>query len=464
MLSWRLSTCWRSIGVLRYRFGAIRAFNTSSEDSKFGDLIRKFGIKPAIGTRCFSGNIWEKLLAIHNAGFMGVEIDLEDLRKVESLDEVYKYCCELNLVVTGVQPFRNLGGWYCNEEFYAKIDELKKTFIIMNQLCTDKLIICSNVLRLPSSDMDTIVRQFKTASQLAAKRGIRLAYENLSWATNVKTVEKLCEIVENVDEPNFGICLDSFHIHVNQSRLDDLPILKLKLFGVQLCDAPTLTLTDLPFYAENYRVFPFQGNFPNLVEDLEIIHNTKFDGWLTLEVFNKCLIDSNQNLLVAEDGMRSLIYLQGKYSDKTFKTNYFPPVKINLVQLHRAPGNNSSAGVVEYTDAGFKDITVVTSDTENLNTRLTNLAYHEYMEKNNITVATECLSPITELRLEVYDPFEYNQWVFFLKTCFNMEPISSPENRATDIGLPRTQAFGYPDGNGLKVTLNIKNHELELVE
>lgn len=436
---------------------------TKSSPNKFDDMINKLKIKPAIGTQCFNGDIWEKLFAIHSAGFKGVEIALSDLKKVESLNDVYNYCSKLGLKVTGVQPFRNLGGWNCDEEFYAKIDELKKTFIIMNQLMTDKLVICSNVLPESSSDMHKIIKQFRTASHLADLRGIKLAYENVSKAKNVSTLEKICDIVEKVNEPNFGICLDSFHTHMHKSSLSKLPILKQKLFSVQLCDSPNIKADDLQFYARNYRVFPFQGNFDDLVEDIEIIHNTKFDGWLTLEVFNKFDCDSTKNLSRAEDGMRSLVYLQGKYSDHKFGTNYFPDLTINLIEMKNGDYSQESS-IPVVTD--ISDITIVTEDLNQLQQTFDNLSYQDYLQENNIQLKKYDpkleKNSIKELILQVKNQFHYNQWVFFLKACFKMEQLDDAGNLSSDIGLTRTQMFGYQGKSGLKVKVNVIDYDINV--
>ncbi|CAN3376156.1 hypothetical protein DIURU_003761 [Diutina rugosa] len=430
--------------------------SASGRTRKFDRMIQELKIKPSIATVCFSGNLWEKLLSIHNAGFQGVELTPSDVAEIEYLPDIYDYCVDLDLKVTALQPFRDLGGWNCNEEFYAKIDELKKFFIIMNQLCTNMLIIGANTLPHPSDDMNIIVDQFRTASRLAANRGIKLAYESVSWATNVHTLEKLCEIVEKVDEPNFGICIDSFHINMHRPTIEKLNILKEKLFSVQLCDAPNLKLTDLAYFAKHYRVLPFQGNFPSLIEDLKVVHDTGYDGYLTLEIFNQTMVDSHKNRAVAEDAMRSLIYLQGSYSDRYLNTNYFPPVKVDAISLGHSYG---SAGSIRLYD--MKNLAIVTQQVDDLRTNMINMSYENRMDNQEIVLSNQAHSSsyITQAIVEVQDMFQYNRLVLFLRTCFKMDPIPHPLNRYNDINLPRTQAFGYESG-GLTVVINVINYDL----
>ncbi|CAN3357430.1 hypothetical protein DICA3_C10682 [Diutina catenulata] len=434
---------------------SVRAY--SGRTRKFDHMIEKLGIKPSIATPCFSGSLWDKLLAIHNAGFQGVELTPKDVAEIEYLPAIYDYCEELDLKITALQPFRDLGGWNCNEEFYGKIDELKKFFIIMNQLMTDTLIIGANTLPHPSDDMEVIVGQFRTASRLAANRGIKLAYESVSWATNVHNLEKLCDIVERVDEPNFGICIDSFHLNMHRSTLERLSMMREKLFSVQLCDAPNLKLSDLAFFARNYRVLPFQGNFPTLVDDLALVHSTGYEGYLTLEIFNQTMVESHQNRAVAEDAMRSLLHLQGTYSDKYRGTSLFPPVRVESLSLPNSYGRDRSIRLYD-----MKNLAFVTPQPQNLRTNIINLAYEDRMDHQGIVVVQKAQndSNITEAIIEVRDMFEYNRLVLFLRTCFKMTAVSHPLNRYNDFNLPRTQAFGYDDGDGLVIVINVIDYDL----
>jgi hypothetical protein len=41
---------------------------------------------------------------------------------------------------------------------------------------------------------------------------VQIAYEPMGWCTYVKTWETALELIEKVDRPNIGLCLDTFHI------------------------------------------------------------------------------------------------------------------------------------------------------------------------------------------------------------------------------------------------------------
>jgi 4-hydroxyphenylpyruvate dioxygenase len=82
-------------------------------------------------------------------------------------------------------------------------------------------ILGTNLIAIPSTflpaevtsgDLDLITADLREVADLCAPEGIQLAYENLAWGTYVDTWEQAYEIVQLVDRPNFGICLDTFNI------------------------------------------------------------------------------------------------------------------------------------------------------------------------------------------------------------------------------------------------------------
>ena len=41
---------------------------------------------------------------------------------------------------------------------------------------------------------------------------VRIAYEGVAWGKYFDTWQSTWELVKKVDRPNFGLCLDTFHI------------------------------------------------------------------------------------------------------------------------------------------------------------------------------------------------------------------------------------------------------------
>ena len=93
------------------------------------------------------------------------------------------------------------------------------------------------------------------------------------------------EAVRRADHPAIGLVLDSFHIFARKTDLTPIrSIPRERIFLVQLADAPMLDMDSLS-WSRHFRNFPGQGDLP-LVDFMEALQATEFDGLLSLEIFN----------------------------------------------------------------------------------------------------------------------------------------------------------------------------------
>ncbi len=91
--------------------------------------------------------------------------------------------------------------------------------------------------------------------------------------------------MRRANHPAVGIILDTFHIlarNLDLSAIAKIP--KEKIFLVQVADAPLLEMGVLP-WSRHFRSFPGQGQLP-LARFMQVLGETRYDGWLSLEVFN----------------------------------------------------------------------------------------------------------------------------------------------------------------------------------
>lgn len=101
--------------------------------------------RTSIATVCVSGHLLDKLTAISEAGFDGVEIFENDLLHYPgSRQDVYNVCQELGLKIEMYQPFRDLEGAPNEEELKRSLDRLERKFQWMDELHTDLILLCSN--------------------------------------------------------------------------------------------------------------------------------------------------------------------------------------------------------------------------------------------------------------------------------------------------------------------------------
>jgi len=280
-------------------------------------------MKTAIATVCLSGGLDEKLLAIANAGFKGVEIFENDLLSFNGTPkDVKRVVSDLGLEIVTFQPFRDFEGMP-PEKRERNFARAERKFDLMNELGCDLLMVCSNVSPESIGGIDRAAEDFFEIGERAAKRGMRVGFEALAWGRHINDYRDAWEVVRRAGHPSVGLVLDSFHI---LSRKTDLKAMTAvprdRIFLVQLADAPVLEM-DYLSWSRHYRNFPGQGEFP-VLDFMRALHQTGYDGLLSLEIFND-QFRAGSARSVAIDGHRSLIFLLDQLREHTGGTPTLPP-------------------------------------------------------------------------------------------------------------------------------------------
>ncbi|WP_026819163.1 bifunctional sugar phosphate isomerase/epimerase/4-hydroxyphenylpyruvate dioxygenase family protein [Arthrobacter castelli] len=265
-------------------------------------------MRTSIATVCLSGTLEEKMRACAEAGFDGIEIFEQDLVVCpKSPDEIRTLASELGLSLDLYQPFRDFEG-VTEEELQANLHRAEAKFRLMRTLGIDMILVCSNAGTASIDDDDVAAAQLHRLGILANQYGIRIAYEALAWGRFVNDFEHACRIVEQVDLPNVGTCLDSFHILSRKwdpAGIEDIPA--GKIFFVQLADAPTMSM-DILSWSRHHRLFPGEGDF-ELAKFMGHLVRAGYAGPVSLEIFNDVFRQSDE-VRTAVDGMRSLVWLE----------------------------------------------------------------------------------------------------------------------------------------------------------
>jgi sugar phosphate isomerase/epimerase len=174
-----------------------------------------------------------------------------------------------------------------------------------------------------SHSVHDLAADFKELADMCAEKGFRVAYENRCWATRVRTWKDVWEIVKKADRPNLGVCLDTFQIaggefgdpttgtglreDISRADLESRWRASLrelastvpaeKIFLLQISDAYKV---DLPNrepkdgrgqrqrleWHRNHRTLPFGGGYLPVHDVLRAVLDTRFRGWLSIEVFD----------------------------------------------------------------------------------------------------------------------------------------------------------------------------------
>jgi sugar phosphate isomerase/epimerase len=158
---------------------------------------------------------------------------------------------------------------------------------------------------------------------MLAEHNFRLCYENWCWSTHAPGWKDVWDIVQKVDRPNVGLCLDTFQTAggewadpTTNSGLDEssprgelqanfmnslaelaMTIPQDKIYLLQISDAYKMQqpmsrdvdesgLRPRGRWSHDYRPLPFNGGYLPVVEVTKAVLKTGFRGWFSYEVFD----------------------------------------------------------------------------------------------------------------------------------------------------------------------------------
>ena len=262
-------------------------------------------LRKSIATVALSGTLIDKLEAAATVGFDGVEIMESDLLTFDgSPEDVRRVAEELGLNIDIYQPFRDFEAMP-DPQRRRNMDRAERKFDVMQALGTDLVLVCSNTLAGALDDDARAAADLAEMAERAARRGLRVGYEALSWGRHVRRWSHAWRIVQQAAHPALGLIVDSFHtlaLNDDPAGIADIP--GDRIFYVQLADAPRLSM-DVLSWSRHHRNFPYQGDLP-VDGFLRAVLASGYQGPLSLEVFNDDFRAAPARM-IARDGLRSLI-------------------------------------------------------------------------------------------------------------------------------------------------------------
>lgn len=264
-------------------------------------------MKTSIATVSISGSLPEKLEAIAEAGFDGIEIFEQDFIAHDGGPrEVGRMIREHGLEIMLFQPFRDFECLPAALRAKA-FDRAERKFDLMQEIGTDLLLICSSVHPESLGGIARAAEDLHELGERAARRGLRVGYEALAWGRHVNDHRDAWEIVRRADHPNAGLILDSFHTlgrGLSPESIRAIP--GDRIFFVQLADAPAIEM-DLLYWSRHFRNMPGEGDL-DVTRFMQAVMATGYAGPISLEIFNDQFRGGNTRAL-AQDGYRSLVAL-----------------------------------------------------------------------------------------------------------------------------------------------------------
>ncbi|UYP18242.1 sugar phosphate isomerase/epimerase and 4-hydroxyphenylpyruvate domain-containing protein [Rhodococcus sp. Z13] len=263
-----------------------------------------------IATVSLSGVLADKLDAIADAGFDGIEIFDNDLiASPLSPAEVARRCAELGLTIDLFQPVRDIEG-VDPRRFPDVLHRVRRKLEVMNELGATTFLACSNALPTAIDDPDLSAEQLHAVGELAAAHGVTFAYEALAWGRHVNRVGQAWELVQRAGHPAVTLAVDTFHM---LARGDDGRALTgvpgERIGFLQVADAPVLEMNVLE-WSRHFRCFPGQGML-DVSGVVAAVLDAGYDGPLSLEIFSDVVREADPHV-TARDAMRSLLFLEDR--------------------------------------------------------------------------------------------------------------------------------------------------------
>ena len=231
----------------------------------------------SIATTNVPGDLPQKFEQIAEAGFSGVELYEPDLTGFEgSAKDVGNMARSMGLDIDVLQPFQDfegLGG-DARKAAFARLDH---KLDLMTELGARTLLVGTSTDPEASSEFGRISEDFCEMAERVGRAGHRAALIARPWARNTTTEPQAMKIVEAVDNPVFGLALNSFFALAGgqqAARLRDIP--GDRIFHVQLSDAPALDF-DITRLKGHFSLLPGQGGL-NLASFVRIVARSGYDG------------------------------------------------------------------------------------------------------------------------------------------------------------------------------------------
>ncbi|KAJ5105698.1 hypothetical protein NUU61_003045 [Penicillium alfredii] len=290
-----------------------------------------------------SDSLPRKLEAISKAGFISIELSFPDIidhgthllghpvapenyaELITASREIRKLCDANGLTVMMLQPFANFEGWakgsMDRQDAFARANGWME---IMKVVGTDLLQVGATDTPADkiSTERDTIVADLRELADMLAKRKFRLAYENWCWSTHAPGWKEVWDIVDAVDRPNVGLCLDTFQTSGSEwgdpttasGLIEDVSPEELrkrfdasmeelarvvpadKIYLLQISDAYKVSppLEDKTIgglrargrWSHDYRPMPYDGGYLPIEDVARAVLKTGFRGWFSMEIFD----------------------------------------------------------------------------------------------------------------------------------------------------------------------------------
>jgi 4-hydroxyphenylpyruvate dioxygenase len=242
-------------------------------------------MKLTLATTCLAGPLVRRLQAAAHAGFGGIEFFWRDCRDSGlSMREIGNVTRDLGLRVETLQPIRGYEG---DRGSIREASEAAALQIMEDalELGAPKVGLCANE-KESASGIEDAIEEIRELADSAQQLGLELAFEALTWSTQIKDLSQAWEVVRRANRGNLGLVIDSFHIGARGNDphlIRSIPPAKISMLQVSNAAAnPSLPWIEI---SRHHRSLPDDGAFP-VADIVACSLDTGYDGAISVEIFS----------------------------------------------------------------------------------------------------------------------------------------------------------------------------------
>jgi sugar phosphate isomerase/epimerase len=237
----------------------------------------------SIAANLFHNTLEDKFAALAQAGFLKIDLTHSDFgadkRDIEHIAELAKHN---GIEISSASSLREFGG---NTNHIHEYDmDLARNYIkTLAQLDCRLLVVMPPTIRSKNINTNQILADLRALANLAIPYRIKIALKALPWSPYIGSYQAAASLCRDVNSPNFGLVIDTFHFLSESEAIDVLEKIPTSdIFLVQCSDFNSSMTYSLEDQIETYhhkRLIPGDGYYESsIVTLIEHLHQQGYRG------------------------------------------------------------------------------------------------------------------------------------------------------------------------------------------